>query len=212
MGPVDLYHSFLLMKLNFLSKEECAFLNFKNSLLNKRTYFAFIPCTKSVYFLAHPQTPFASKCFPDACYLQQTHQHLGTRCPKDPEEQEQTCRRWGEVACKQRVSSSQHVQHQLCAGRMQRWQKHRACPPGVRGPAGQTVIQGRLIRVMVPIETGGGDPEGWPTGLEGTACPWQGGGAPFLVLALRLWSKSRRRHALPQTAALRPGSLQHLST
>ena len=34
------------MKLNFLSKEGCAFLNFKNSLLNKRTYFAFILCTK----------------------------------------------------------------------------------------------------------------------------------------------------------------------
>lgn len=48
------------------------------------------------------------------------------------------------------------------------------------------LIQGRLIRAMVPSATGGGDPEGWPTGLEGTACPSQGRGAPSLVLALSL--------------------------
>lgn len=46
-------------------------------------------CTKTMCFLAHPQALFASKCSPDACYLQRTHQHLGTGCPKDPVKQEQ---------------------------------------------------------------------------------------------------------------------------
>ena len=94
-GPIDLYHDFLLVKLISFLKRDVLFFHFTYSLLKERTCSAFIPCTKTMYFLARPQTPFASKCFPDAFYLQRTHQHLGTGCPKDPEKQKQTCRQEG---------------------------------------------------------------------------------------------------------------------
>ena len=63
--------------------------------------------------------------------------------------------------------------------------RNTAFPPGVRRPAGQTDT-GQADMSDGARYNRGGDPEGWPTGLEGTACPWQGRGAVSLVLALSL--------------------------
>lgn len=175
------------MKLNFLSKEGCAFLNFKNSLFNKRTYFAFIPCTKkkTCIFWLIPKPGLLVSVF-------QMHaicsEHISTWELGALKTQKNKSRfaggggRWL-VSSVSSVFSALNTSCVLGGCR-----DDRNTGPVPRGFAVQQdkLIQGRLIRAMVPSATGGGDPEGWPAGLEGTACPWQGRGAPSLVLALSL--------------------------
>lgn len=57
------------------------------SLLEEGTYSAFTLFAKTKYFLAPPQTPFANKSFPDACYLQSAPA-LGNRMPYRPNPKE----------------------------------------------------------------------------------------------------------------------------
>lgn len=67
---------------------------------------------------------------------------------------------------------------------MQRCQKHSPRPPGVHGPAGQTLTQGRLMRAVMLSAAGRGDRERYPAGLEGPACPVPCGRGPSLDLVI----------------------------